>query len=354
MGTSNGLYSFPLDLSKSDLSYCKGIFSEVNNTKGQVWSLSEFNHRLLMGHQDGAFIINDNTAVPLMNRQGVWSFKALQNSGDLIASTYTGLEYIKSSATGSFTDGGKPDGIYESLDNIAVDANGDIWASHPFRGIFKIRLSADKSKVLHYSKYTQANGLPSAQNNLVYFIDHKIIATTEKGIYEYDSKSDRFIRSAFFDPIFKTSPVEYFTTDIKGNIWFVSNRRVGVIDFSKKTNYHPYEVMYFPELTDQTVKGSEFIYPYNNENIFIGSNDGIFHLNYSRYTQSATPLKVVLSTVQAIAEKDSLIFGGYFFNDKYTGADQSLKQVISLPNSWNSFHFEYSFKLVCAEKQYSV
>jgi len=345
IGTSNGLYNISLDMSKPDLSYCKGAFTEVNNTKGQVWNLTELNHHLLMGHQDGAFIVNDNTAVPLMTWQGVWAFKPLPNSNDVIAGTYTGLELIKGSANGNFIDGGKPDGIYESLDNIAVDNHGNIWASHPFRGIFKMQLSADKSKVLHYTKYTQANGLPSAQNNLVYFINNKVLAATEKGIYEYDAKSNRFIRSAFFDPIFKTSPVEYFTPDSKGNIWFVNNRRVGVIDFSKKTNHKPYEVMYFPELTDQTVKGSEFIYPYNDENIFIGSNDGVFHLNYSQYTQSSTPLKVVLSTVKAIAEKDSLVFGGYFFNDNYSGADQSLKQVISLPNRWNSFHFEYSSSL---------
>jgi DNA-binding CsgD family transcriptional regulator len=342
IGTSNGLYTIPLDISKTDISHCKGAFTEVGSTKGQVWSLNEINNQLFLGHQDGAFLIENNKAIPLMTRQGVWSFQSFLSTPDIIAGTYTGLELIKRSNGDGFIDGGKLAGVYESLNNIIIDNYGNVWASHPYRGIFKMQLSVDRKAIIHYVKYTQNNGLPSTQNNHVYFINNKVLVATEKGIYEYDSTADKFIVSAFFAPIFKNTAVEYFTKESNGNLWFVNNRRVGVIDFSKNTSKKPYEVIYFPELTDQTVKGSEFIYPYNNENIFIGSNDGVFHLNYSRYTQSAAPLKVVLSTVKTIAEKDSLIFAGYFFNVNNPGPDQSLKQVISLPNRWNSFHFEYS------------
>jgi len=342
IGTSNGLYNSPLDISKTDISFCKGTFTEVANTKGQIRSLNEIDHQLFLGHEDGAFLIENNTAISLMTKQGVWSFQSFPSSSDIIAGTYTGLELIKKSSGGSFSDGGKLDGVYESLNNVCIDNQGKVWASHPYRGIFKIQLSADRKTIAHYVKYTRNNGLPSTQNNRVYFINNKVLAATEKGIYEYDASKDKFVVSAFFVPIFKNTSVEYFTRGSNGNLWFVNNRRVGVIDFNKKTAQKPYEVIYFPELTDQTLKASEFIYPYNNENIFIGSNDGVFHLNYSRYTQSTTPIKVVLSTVKAIAEKDSLIFGGYFFNMNNPGPDQSLKQVISLANRWSSFHFEYS------------
>jgi len=345
IGTSSGLYSMPLDMSKPDISYSKDRFTEVDNTKGQIRSMAEINHQLFLGHQDGAFIIKDNKAVPIMTRQGVWSFLAIPFTQDIIAGTYTGIELIKGSANGSYTDIGQMDGVYESLNDATIDNNGNVWASHPYRGIFKMQLSADRKTITHYKKYTQSNGLPSAQNNHVYFINNKVLAATEKGIYEYDAAADRFVVSPFFTSIFKNTAVEYFTKDSNGNIWFVSNRRVGVIDFSKKTAYKPYTVIYFPELTAQTVKGAAFIYPYNNNNIFIGSNDGVFHLNYDQYTQSATPLKVVLSTVKAIAEKDSTIFGGYFFNENNAGADQNLKQVVSLPNRFNAFHFEYSSSL---------
>ncbi|SDT00628.1 Y_Y_Y domain-containing protein [Mucilaginibacter mallensis] len=345
IGTSNGLYNIPLNNVASDISNSNGTFNEVANTKGQVWSLNEIDHKLLLGHQDGAFIVKDNKAVPLMTHQGVWSFQAYPAAHDIIAGTYTGLELLNKTTDGSFTDGGKLEGVYESLNNVTIDNHGNVWASHPYRGVFKIQLSADGKTIIHHKNYTLDNGLPSTQNNHVYFIKNKVLVATEKGLYEYNAATDRFVVSTFFSPVFKNTAVEYLTADNTGNIWFVNDQRVGVIDFSKRTAQQPYTVIYFPELTAQTVKGLEFIYPYNNQNIFIGSNDGVFHLNYSKYTQSAMPLKVMLSTVKAIADKDSLIFGGYFFNENNAASDQNLKQVISLPNQWNSFHFEYSSSL---------
>jgi len=345
IGTSNGLYSIPLTNGMGDISSSYGAFNEIYNTKGRVSSLSEIDHQLFLGHQDGAFVVKDNKATPLMTHQGVWSFQAYPSAQNIIAGTYTGLELINKTTNGNFTDSRKLEGVYESLNNVTIDNNGNVWASHPYRGVFKIELSADRKIIIHHKNYTRDNGLPSTQNNHVYFIKNKVLVTTEKGVYEYNVATDRFIASPFFSPIFKNTAVEYLTINDTGNIWFVNEQRVGVIDFSKKSTQQPYTVIYFPELTGQTVKGAEFIYPYNNQNIFIGSNNGVFHLNYSQYTQSTTPLKAMLSTVKAIADKDSLIFGGYFFNENNAASDQSLKQVISLPNKWNSFHFEYSSSL---------
>jgi len=345
IGTTNGLYSTPLDMLKTDLSDGKDLFTQVANTNGRVWALNEIDHQLFLGSQDGAFVVNDDKIIPTTTRQGVWSLQLYPGTTDIIAGTYTGLELIKEATNSNFTDAGHLDGLYESLRNIAVDNNGNVWASHPYRGIFKMQLSADRKTIIHYEKYTGNNGLPSTQNNRVYFINNKVIVATEKGIYEYNAATDKFIASAFFAPIFKNTPIEFITKDGNGNLWFVNDGRVGVIDFSKRTSKNLYTVIYFPELTGQTVKGFEFIYPYNNSNIFIGANNGVYHLNYTQYTQAATKLKVLLSSVKSTADKDSLLFGGYFFNKDNTGTDQSLKQVISLPNRWNSFHFEYSSNL---------
>jgi DNA-binding CsgD family transcriptional regulator len=179
----------------------------------------------------------------------------------------------------------------------------------------------------------------------VYFIKGKIIAATEKGIYEYNANKNIFTFSPFYAPIFANAKIEYLTEDDKGNIWFISNQRVGVIDFSKRSHSVPYTVIYFPELAGQTVKGSEYIYPHDQENIFIGSNNGVFHLNYRQYVSSENKLNVLLTSVKAIAEKDSLIFGGYFVKGNQIVPAQSTKQVVSLSNHWNSFHFEYTSTL---------
>jgi hypothetical protein len=344
IGTSNGLYSVPLDLSQKDFSSENGVFAEVENTKGQVWSLTEIGQELLLGHQDGAFVIRNNKAIPLTTRQGVWGFKTLSPSQDIIAGTYTGLERINY-VNGNFKAEGRINDLYESLRILALDDQQAIWTSHPYRGIFKIPIRPQGEAVSHYTHYTQKDGLPSDLNNYVYFIKNKIVVATLKGIYEFDSVSRTFMPSSYFKPIFHDNSVENLTEDKSGNIWFVSNQRVGVIDFKKSSGSDPFSLIYFPELTAQTVKGAAYIYPYDNENIFIGSNNGIFHLNYSKYIKSDTSPKVILGTVKAIAEKDSLIFGGYFIKPQQGRSSSGTQSILSFPNHWNSFHFEYSSPL---------
>jgi ligand-binding sensor domain-containing protein/DNA-binding CsgD family transcriptional regulator len=349
IGTSNGLYSTALDLSKQDLSTSKEPFIQVENTRGEVFSLNEISQQLLVAHQEGAHVIRGNTALPVMTKQGVWALKPFPPGEDIIAGTYTGLELLKN-INGNLKDAGKIDGIYESLSNISVEDRHTVWASHPFRGVYRIQISAGRKKMLNVKNFTTADGLPSKLHNHVYLIRNKILVTTEKGIYEYDKGRNTVIRSSFYESIFNKDEVEYLTEDAYHNIWFVSNHRVGVIDFNKRSGQRGYLLIYFPELTTQAVKGDEFIYPYNDDNIFIGSNDGVFHLNYNKYVTSKTPLKVLLSSVQAIAENDSLIFGGYFSADYSHLPDRNNKRIIELPNSWNSFHFEYSSTLSAQNK----
>jgi DNA-binding CsgD family transcriptional regulator len=339
IGTSNGLYYIPLTPAIRDISTIKGAFIEVGNTKGQIWGLSEICGQLLVAHQDGASIVRDGSATPMMTKQGAWDFVQSGSCGQpapggdakagstCVAGTYTGLVTLHQE-NGQMEEGPKLNELYESLPVIAYDGKGTVWASHPYRGIFKNPFKGQ------YTHYGTQQGLPSNLDNYVAVIRGKVIAGTQKGVYEYDPATDRFAPSAFFQPIFGDTSVEYLRPDSAGNIWFVSERRVGVIDFSKASGNKGWSTVYFPELKDQTVKGMAMIYPYDNENIFIGSNDGVYHLNFSRYLESSDRITVLLGTVKAIAERDSLVFGGY-----------AVGEPVRLPNHWNSFHFEYASPL---------
>lgn len=334
IGTSNGLYSVPVNPQLTDISTNVGLFTETKESKGGVLSLNIINDNLLMGHQDGSFKIVKDQAQLINNGQGTWAFKPLSGTQNIIAGTYVGLQLFQY-VDGKFNNLGMVQGVYESLHNLASDDEKVIWSSHPYRGVYRFQLSADRKRIIRSTQYTDRNGLPSILNDKVYFIRNKIIAATEKGIYEYNKNTNAFEPSTFFKPIFGDATVEYLTEDAQHNIWFISNQHVGVIDFGTSNDPNPYHIKYFPELLGQTVKGSEYIYPYNADNIFVGSNNGIFHLNYRQYVKTEAKPSVLLTTVKAIAENDSLIFGGYFPKD-------NVNNIASLPNHLNSFHFEYS------------
>ena len=329
VGTSDGLYTVNLRPQGSDLSFSKGNFARVPNTNGQVWRLDELDGQLMMGHHDGGFMISGNKVVPVLSGVGSWLFNEVSPASPaIIAGTYNGLELFERQGS-VIKDRGKVEGITESLRFLVIGSDNKIWASHPYRGVYRLQLSADKRSVTSRT-YTGKDGLPGELNNYVYNIKGTMVVATPKGLYEYNERNDRFAPSTLLPPELKDRPIEYITEDTEGNVWFESEKRTGVIDYHKPSVASPYSILFFPELTGQLARGFEYIYPYNQENIFIGSETGIYHLNYKKYVGGVSPLHVIIGKVRATGKVDTVLSGGYTHNNAV------------LENEWNSFHFEFS------------
>ncbi|MEO5648947.1 MAG: triple tyrosine motif-containing protein [Ginsengibacter sp.] len=343
IGTSDGAYVAPLTDSNKDFSFSKGVFTPIKNTAGEVWRIEEVNQQLLIGHHDGIFFIKDFESYPISKETGCWLFVPLSTvlpAKNILVGTYTGLQRIEFHQN-HFSNEGNIEGLRESFRFIAVDNNDEIWASHPYRGIFRIRISKD-NKNYSAQLFTEKNGLPSTLENYVFKIKNKVVFATSKGIYEFDDAAGKFIPSTFLSPVFHSMEVRYLREDNDGNIWFCSGKKIGVAIYNQNNKAKPYSITYFPELTGQILSGFENIYPYNDENIFIASEKGVIHLNYVRYAANKLQIKVLLGEVKAFGKTDSVIFGGYFHLNKDSIYTQSESETLHLPNSYNSFHFEYS------------
>ncbi len=339
IATSDGAYHVPLPNVTGDLSFAKGIFSHIRNSMGEVWRLEEVNRQLLMGQHTGSYLIRDNTGIPLAEGPGSWIFKPISSvfpAQDILTGTYTGLKMIGFNG-GQFTDKREISGIRESIRFLEIDNNNTIWASHPYRGIYKLQLAAD-GKHVHSQLYTEGAGLPSALGNYVFKIKNRTVFGTAKGVYEFDAGNERFVPSAFLAPILGNMEIRYMNEDADGNIWFCSGKKIGVVSFGAGKNF---TITYFPELSGQILLGFENIYPFNKENIFIGSEKGIIHLNYEKYIANKQAVKVLLGQVKAIGRGDSVIFGGYFRQGTDLVYQQNESDMPHLPGNYNSFHFEY-------------
>ena len=345
IGTSNGLYTSAIPPNTgSDLSLSKGAFTEVQHSKGQVWSLEEINNELLMGHEEGFFTVKGTVAKQIYTIPGTWLFQPVTNvfpSSEIIAGTYFGLQKIQFE-NGIFKSAGKIEGIDESLRFITFDNNNSIWASHPYRGVFKLELTDGYKKVKKFTLYTDKDGLPSRLYNYVYKIKNRIVIAAENGVYEFDAKSHTFKPFALLNTPLKGLSIQYLKEDNLGNVWFVSNKKVGVIDFSIPQNNQPFSVFHFPQLDGKVVGGFESIYTLNSENVFIGANKGLYHLNYQKFKKSITQPRVVIGAVKLFGKKDSTIFGGYFLKNQEIAYMQDMSLVKSYSYDLNSAHFEFS------------
>ena len=338
IGTSNGLYTTPIDNSQRDISLSNAVFSEVSYTQGQVWSLTEINGRLLMGHEDGGFEVSNKTTHKLYTSPGTWLYQPLSRvypAQHIIAGTYLGLQHI-SFDQGKFKDEGRINGPYESLRFMHYDDNTQtVWTSHPYRGVFGFHLSKDFSQVTKQNTYTEAEGLPSSLYNYIFLIKNKITAATIDGIYEYDTKVDKFVPSPLFHAKFKGMEIQYLKEDNDGNVWFISHKQLGVADFGQPSGDAPFSITYFPELNGKVLGGFESIYALNDENIFIGANKGAIHLNYKSYKENISRPDVLLSLIKVVdgSKQDRILYGGHQ-NAHITSQRLDYKS--------NSFHFAFS------------
>ncbi|WP_158829247.1 triple tyrosine motif-containing protein [Mucilaginibacter lacusdianchii] len=346
MGTSNGLFYTPLDVAQKDLALSKGTFKKVKNTDGQVWNLGQLNNHLVIGHEDGLYEIINDEGRQLYAQPGTWLFQPVSNiypSARILAGTYNGLQLI-GDTDGKLLNLSTVKGIDESLRFFVYDhSRNTVWASHPYHGVYKLELSVDMTQVVKKGLYTQKQGLPSTLYNYVYHVHNRTVVATHNGIYEYDESAGTFKFSSFFEPYFHHIPVIYLKEDNDGNIWFVTDRKeVGVVEMRDEKKG---QVTYFPEIKGKIVGGFESIYPYNSQNIFIGSTRGIVQINYKRFKENTRKLDVVLGKVSVIGEKEKLIYGGYFLKDGKVSQIQASQTVPQLKYDENYLHFEFASTL---------
>lgn len=333
---SNGIYELPLTDIK-DLSYTKNNCRLISG--GETWGLYLVNNNLLAAGDDGFSQIIDDRLVPVSKNTGFWNFQPLhdiQHPTTIVAGNYHGVKLFEGNGL-DIREKATVSNFTESARFLVIDDNNVIWVSHPYRGVYKIQLSGG---IYTAKLYTKKNGLPSSLENHVYRIKNKVVIATEKGIYEYDNRADSFLVSPYYKEIFDQRSIRYLKEDPDGNIWFVQDKNLGVVDFStlKPT------IIYLPELKGKIMSGFEHVYPINSSNIFVGGEKGFYHINYEKYKLTNHALKAYISTVKTIGKNDSLLFGGYYGNaneDKTQAGDN----IPSISHRLNSLHIEFSSPL---------
>lgn len=340
LGTSDGLYKFSISSPDRDLSLTKGRFSLIPGSEGQVWKVQEINNRLLMGHENGAFEIVKDRTNPIFLTTGAWVFQpgsAIYPSGKIFVGTYTGMQALEDDGE-RLNSLGPVGELTESLRFLNMQfRTGELWGSHPYRGVYRQELSTDLSKVEKTKTYTEKDGLPSDLYNYAFEVKNRILIATEAGVYEFDSLSDRFHPSDIFKGLLKNQSIQYLKEDLQGNVWFVSNKRIGVFDYSLPSPERPFTVIHLPELNDEIIGGHEFIYPIDSQNILIGSNKGFFHINYEAYRKRISSPSSWIGKASLIGAKDSVIYS--MPPEDLTSFNYLAPE---LPHTMNSIHFEYS------------
>ena len=119
-------------------------FTLVPGTAGQVWELVPTPYGLLVGHNDGTFLVNGETARLVSSRSGGWQSRFISpDSSRLLQANYAGLSVLNLE-TGSER---RLEQFLAPLRYLATTGDGEYLALHGSRGAFRIRLEADERAI---------------------------------------------------------------------------------------------------------------------------------------------------------------------------------------------------------------
>jgi len=337
VGTNKGLFRSPLQTGFSAQS-----LDLIPGTEGQVWGLDVIGERLLMSHNDGLFLISGAEATPLITEFGTWQVLPFNGSSDsLIVGSYQGIHLLDIRFPEAFQS---IKGLQESSRFLSQAADGAIWMSHPYRGVF--RISSPGTPREEVMLYDQDKGLPSALYNHVFTIQNTIIVAASSLTYHYQAATDRFVPNPTLNGYLdSTEKIRRLKELPNGDIWFISNTEVGVLKRMDKGLETAYEKIILPKVKRYMNNGWEKIFYFPELGVLVNAINGL--LLYQDKPSYPVQHKAPVLLERLLINNDSILYPFSAAPDFLTllPSQNTLSFRVAAVDFTNNQHIRYQYQL---------
>ncbi|MFL9843739.1 helix-turn-helix and ligand-binding sensor domain-containing protein [Flavobacterium rhizosphaerae] len=272
IGTNQGLFYKPF---KS-----KDEFKFIPGTKGQVWSLFEYDNTLFCGHDYGTFIVENNTVKTINVDIGTWKFTTIPNHPDLLLQgTYFGVSVLEKTASGwkfrNHIEGFEYSSRY--LEMPEEDTNS-IYIGHEYKGVFRISVNNEYTKVLKTDTYKT----PSKGRNVSLAKFNKdIYFASKEGFFKLDPKTKKFNKQELISGILQDG--EYTSgklmVDKNNRMWFFTKNYINYFICGKLNTELKHNVIPIPSSITNSMLGYENITQITPSIFLVGTTDGYYTIN---------------------------------------------------------------------------
>lgn len=335
VGTNQGLFAAELN-GTGNYSINDG-FELIRGTEGQVWSLHVIGNTLLCGHNYGCFQIDGLTARKVSDVRGFWSFIEHPAMNDtIIAGSYSGLIRLQN-VGGQWLFLDEIEGFRESSRDLVFDDHGLLWIAHGYRGLFRLKMNKDFSRVDDIRLFHDEAGLPAELPYNIHQANNQMVVSTHAGLLVYDHAGERFVPDTRMDALFEDIGfVDKIHQDKNGNLWYFTNTRMGVMRLLEDGSFRNIRPP-FARINDVMIPAFQNIYIANDQNVFIGSQNGLVHYNPYIINDYNKVEPVYINEVSFYGKQDTSPL--YFYG---IGATKEMEEIPKLPFSHNSMSFRFT------------
>ncbi|WP_317168354.1 triple tyrosine motif-containing protein [Flavobacterium bizetiae] len=281
--------------------FCKSIqsnaeFKFINGTKGQVWSLFVYDNTLFCGHDSGTFIITNDSARSIFSGSGTWKFESVPNNKNkLLQGNYYGISVLEK-VNNQWVFKNKIKGFDYSSRYFEITNNFDVYVSHEYKGIFRLKVDQTLSRTSGF--YTYKSPKKGKNASLVKF-NNAIYYAYKDGIFKLNQNTKQFEKDNLLSSIFEKD--EYTSgkliVDNSNKIWLFSKNYIHYFSASKLSNQLKQNVIPIPSSLTNSMLGFENITQISKSTYLIGTTDGYYTLNiedlsFKNYTVFITDITI--------------------------------------------------------------
>lgn len=286
LGSNTGIYFFKDD----ELQFVPG-------SQGHVWDLEILDGELFCGHNTGTFILKNGVLKRVSDISGGYQIvKVPEKRFDFIQGTYTGMAKFEKDADGVWS-GQRVEGIAFPVKQLCFENSNTLWAAHPYKGLFRMRMNDGHSKILDIKEF-DTNVIPNIYNIKLYNIKNQIVLSSEGNWYKYDPILKEIVSFEEFNN-FKHMNLVFYNDS---HYWFLDS------DDSKKIVYTDLRKNQFTlddaQLKKRLAPETKTIVNYNDSIYYFTLSDGFGKLNLTKFQNQLNTIVFVEPHLNSFSDEE--------------------------------------------------
>ena len=254
-------------------------FTQLYDFNIQTWYIKKIGKQIIAGHNKGAsFIENDKQILLDGSSIGGTDIKEIRINGKdaLIETTYSYLSvFFKDHSDNWRFSHNITDGFVDLATNIEIDHTGNIWLSHMYKGIYRLRLDNEMKKVVEKEYFDKLDSLSIPSPLHVMKLRGRVVMSDGKSFYTYD------------DILRKITPYTQLNSQLPDLVqtnrivsvndklfWFIKNSEYVLVEYDSGT-YNVKDKVPFSIFNNPPNQGRANIYVDKNGTTYFCLNGGI-------------------------------------------------------------------------------
>ena len=321
---------FYLASNKGVYTFEEGNLSKIPNFSNQVWFIKQYDNQLFVGHNKGVSELIDNQLQPLDNvgvggmdlKKGV-----IHGQEVLVGSSYSVLTIYKKDAAGRWVPSHIVNGYFDLTYRVEIDAFGNIWTSHTYKGVNKLCLTEDLKTIQRKVTYNQ---LKTKESLKLLKLRGKIIFTDGQQWYDYNDDKQTILPYALLNEQLPQLTTTHQIVPLNDNrFWFITPTDYYLVSFANGI-YKIEEKIAFSQLQHPASeeRAVAFVTPEGNTYFCL---DGSIALYTPKTPQVKFPNNLTLKAFRTYNRS----------TDLYT--PENITPNIAIPYNRNNLQFDFQY-----------